>query len=474
MVSHGDNIPSRSSTPSPNSSLLAAQERLYDFLLEIVQAWDATAVLNEFKRIFFTPVNSDSGDILPALYHLLFSNQEQEFRNTLKRSCYILINNWEISRNYLAIQQLIQLFSDSSLDKPTLSPTLKRLRTWLKDFTLSSDFAEIQLFAERYENRSSGFWSHRYTSYLLVPQYVNLNNSFEQRQAARTLYLQLREKFKYELAMYTAHRSFQAAAQDATQQSGHWYEASRKKFKNPTFLGDQLLDLIQKILTKRGFFNYPNLARIFLKQTQDLKYLEFKKSLLEYLIFSIEENEVSRTLKQTLAEKLAGLYIDRHAQRVDEALILRTTNRVVEYLTTENQQEPGALFILLLSKGNALTVATLLLKLILICRYSRVHLETRIADLIKYYEKFPEEDCKWMIYFLEVFNLAMTIHTDNVEYNLVDMTQSRIINVEAKSDEIEIGQASSTYRIFSQLKQSRSIDPELDLLELSALDSLNS
>lgn len=431
--------------------IFAAQEKLYSYLLDLVKTWAATDVVQEFKQIFIQPTNSTSSEILPALYQILLSNQEQEFRNTLKRSCYILINNWELMRNYQAIQQLVQVFADPVLQKPTVSPTLRRLRRWLQDFVVSSDFHELKLFTERYEERRVGPWSHRYASYLLVPQYINLNNSFEQRQAAKLLYSQLREKFKYDLAMYTAYQD------PAT--------TKQTKFRNPTFLGDEVLQLIQKIIAKRGFFSYPNLARIFLKQTQGLNYEQFKCSLLKYLSFSNEQNEVSQVLSQHLSDKLNSLYLDRQHQVLDEALLLRTTNRVIDHLTTEDRQTPSFLFVLLLSKGNALTIVIILLKLVLICRYSRVHLESRIADLIKYYEQFSEEECKWMIHFLEVFNLAMTIHADNVEYSLVSMTTFK---------ENPASSSSGTYRIFSQMKQSQFAASEPDLLELSALESLAS
>lgn len=445
--------PAVTSSPSPihpqfQRHTLQAQETLYEFLLDIVKTWDVEDVLQEFKRIFIQPIETSSLAIVPAVYQILFANQEQVFRNTLKRSCYILINNWEIARNHHAIQSLVQLFIDPVLEKPTLSLTLKRLRQWLKNFVGSSDYAELKLFAEKHDQRHQLPWSHRYAPYLLVSQYTNLENPLEQRQAARKLYGHLKYKFKHDLAMYTAHCLPS--------------RPSEIKFRNPTLLGDDLLYLIQKIVTTRGFFNYSNLARIFAKQVQDLKYVEFKASLLEYLVFSLEQSEMTVALRKSLTEKLDSLYVDHNSKPIDGALLLRTANRVIEYLTTENREEASPLFVLLLSRGNALTLVILLLKVILICQYSQIHLEARIADLIKRYEQYEAAECQWMIHFVEVFYLTMTIHTENVEFNLVNMAGSSV-----KSNPGASVTDAVTYRIFSQLKQSTS-STEPDLLEFKA------
>lgn len=182
-----------------------AQETIYNYLLEIVKLWSPEEVLTEFRHLFIHHVNTISSHILPSLYEIVFSNQEVEFRNTLKRSCYILINNWDITRSHKSIQELIQTFDDPILDKPTMSPTLRRLRSWLKAFVESSDFEQLKLFASKYDEQGNCHWSERYTSYLLVPQYIDLNNPVEQRHAARALSKQLKERFKlrrHKLSLY--------------------------------------------------------------------------------------------------------------------------------------------------------------------------------------------------------------------------------------------------------------------------------
>src|SRR5579883_820358 len=161
-----------------------AQETVYSFLLEIVKKWPPEEVLLEFKRLFIYHVDSISSDAMQAIYEVVFSNNEEEFRNTLKRCCYILVNNWDASRNYKPIQDLIHVFTDPSINRSTASPTLKRLRHWIESFVSSKDYEELKLFASRYEEQERGPWVSRYTSYLLVPQYIDLKNPIEQREAA--------------------------------------------------------------------------------------------------------------------------------------------------------------------------------------------------------------------------------------------------------------------------------------------------
>lgn len=432
----GDVLPSDRHTESSDKSYKSrrstqqAQEILFNFLLEIVNTWHPEDVLLEFKRLFIYHADSSSAAVVPALYDIVFANNEEEFRNTLKRSCYILVNNWGTKRHHKAIQDLIQLFSDSSITRYTVSPTLKRLRTWLLNFVNSQDFEELKLFASRYDDHTH--WAQRYTAFLLVPQYVDLSNPVEQREAARALSKQLKDRFKFDLAMYIA-RS----------QSGN---IGGKAHRNPTALGNEVIRLTKAIVARRGPFNHANVASIFLKQTQQLTYKEFKASLQEYLAFAIDNQEFVETLRKKLSEKFASLYESYHDEVVSSALLLRTCNRLIEYLTIENKKEPSPLFALLLSQGNPLTLVIVLLKIILICGHARTHLEACIAELVRYYESFSEEECEWVITFMEVFNITFAIYAENVEYNLIKMN-----NVKRGSHELSSANL-DTYVIFSQLK----------------------
>lgn len=434
----GDVLPTVSQTDThiqlnqKSSHLNQFQELIYKFLLAIVKEWPPETVLREFKNLFIYQVGCANPAALDALYKIIFERNEQEFKNTLKRCCYILINNWDAARHHKPIQELIQLFADLKTDEiTTASPTLDCVRIWLGNFVKSKDYEDLKLFAAKYDSQSD--WSHRYSFYLLVPQFVDLNNPIEQREAARTRAKRLKDKFKFDLAMYTAH-SQSPIAKD-----------TKRSHPNPTGLGEEVLRLIKAIVAKRGPFSYANLANIFVKQIESVNYKFFKESLEKYLIFSVVNKNFITLFQKTLSEKLSCLYDNYNEEIVNEGLILRTSNRVIEYLTTEEGKTPSPLFALLLSQGNPLTLVVILLKVVLISPNSRTHLESCIAALIKYYQKYPETECRWMVTFLELFNITFAIYAENVEYNLIQMPPNSSASEQNKL-------TLDDCRIFSQLK----------------------
>lgn len=406
-----------------------AQQTIYDFLLDIVKDWSTEDVLEEFKGLFLQHHETVSTNTVPALYAILFANNEREFHNTLKRSCYILINNWEVAREYGAIRTLIQLFSDPSIHKVSVSPTIKRLRQWLRSFVNSTDFQDLKLFvANRFSNEAP-HWSKRYTAYLLAPQYIDTSNPLEQREAARALSQRLRDKFKFDLAMYTAH--FQKVS-------------PQQRRDNPTMLGDSSLKVIRALVAKRGMFSHRNLARIFHDQTRDLSYASYKNSLIEYLLFSAMKTDFVVNLENKLREKLDKLYVKFNQHPLDPSLTLLTSNRVIDCLMTEDAETPSTLFGLLLTNGRPLTLAIVLLKLILVSPNSHPYLDARIADLIRYYEQFPREECQWIINFLEIYGVTLAICGSDVQYNLVHIQQD---GTESNAETASLDE----YRIFSQM-----------------------
>jgi len=442
VVDHSQN-PEPRRYPRSQMTLREAQETIFSFLLNIVKEWEAEDVLNQFRQLFFEYGETASTDVSSSIYILLFTNDEVEFHNTLKRSCYILINNWEVARRYKSIQALIDLFDDTSLTRYTVSPTLKRLRAWILNFIESGDFQELKLFVSRFANTDTP-WTSRYTSYLLIQQYVNTENPVEQREAARALSRKLKDQYKMDLAMYTAH-------------SQNYLEDRGGQLKNPTILGDGALRLIKAIVARKGQYSYKSLANLFLEQVKDLDYKSFKKSLIEYLTYSVGQPEVVKTLRQHLGHKLDKLYIEHDREPNDYSLQLRTCNRVIDSLMTEDQRTPSPLFTLLLSQSSSILLAILLLKLVLISKSSHHYLEARIADLIRYYEQFPREQCNWVINFLEVFQVTFAIHTENIEFNLVspDDAASRDLNYPQREWTLEEIEAC---RIFSRMVASTEDD----------------
>jgi len=405
-----DEFPSQSN--KQGKYIDAAQEEIWQFFLNLAKSTAPEMVLTEFENLFINPNFSSNSEIEKALNIIVLSQNEQEFRNTLKRCVYILLNTWIYSRKYQYAQSLLEKLSITHLSYRGSSTFLRNLRSWVINFINSQDYQEVKVFASKYDKQETENWKFRYTSYLLTPQYLNSDNCLEQRQAARRLSQQLQDKYKFDLAMYTAH--------------SHTTSSRNDKVKNPTALGDEALRLIKRVLAKQGFFNHVNLANIFLNQTQQLSYNQFKEGLLNYLIFSLENSGLVESIKMQLTHKLDVLYQHEDQQVLRNGLILRTANRMIEYLTIDKNNKPSDLFVLIASQGNPLTLGILILKVLLISRPSRTYLELCMSKLIDYYGNYSEQDCQWVINFLEVSKMILTLYTENVKYNLVNMERENL------------------------------------------------
>lgn len=384
-------------TARQSSNFEEAQETIYAYLLDIIKQWSPEDVLKEFRHLFIQDDDPINSSVIRAVYEIVFANNRLEFHYTLKRSCYILVNNWVSKRKYNYIQKLLEILNDPIAKRKSLSPMVDRLRHWIRVFTESSDYQKLELYAQaKFQEQSR--WNSRYAPILLSTQYNDLRNPIEQREAARNRALQLRCRFKFDLAMYMAR--FESAGMDS-------------QIQNPTEVGDDILRTIKFIVAKRDTYSYTNMANVFSKTTQEQNYKKFKQSLKDYLLCYGESQQFSDTLKLNLWHKLDSLYETWNDQQLTDTMLLKTCNKLIDYLTTDRRKQPSPLLESLISQGNPLTVVILLLKIVLICQPARIRLEACVADLIMYYEKSPES-CGWMTNFIEIFTIIFAIYADNM------------------------------------------------------------
>ena len=436
-------------------NIAQSQDIIYKFLLDIVNQAPPETVLVEFKQLFCLGNTKNHPHVDRAFAQIVSSKNEEEFTNTLKRACYILINNWSAKRKYQAIENLVEVLADLKVNPPKLSDNFSCLGRFMNNFIKSQDYDDLKLFTSPHSFQKREHWSERYRSYLLVPQYLDSRNPIEQREIAKDLSKRLKKKFKFELAMYTARCN-----------SPKYQE---EEITNPTKLGNQVIHLIKKVSSQQLSFSYLNQANFFLQQVKNVEYREFKQSLEKYFVFSLNNNNYLQLIELQLFPKLNNLYEKYNHKPLTDDLILRTCRKAIEFMTTEDSDRPSSLFIALTMEGNPLFLVITLLKITLICKSAHNHLEVSIARLIKYYEKFPETECHWFIHFLETFNIVLTLYNEDIQYDLVKINGSgddpNNYNI---GDKISINL--DAYRVFSQLKGSDLRGADLNGADIRSMD----
>jgi hypothetical protein len=425
--------PQQANAHTSDLSLYQAQDIVYKFFLHHINNSAPQLVWQEFKNLFIELIAPVDPKLIQAIHTIISFNSQLEFNNLFKRCCYILLNNWISHRQYQFARDLIKIISDRTQSEPDAENSLTTLRLWLANFVSSQEYEEIKSFVSKYEDRLETHWTSRYQPYLLVSRYLDATSSPEERQAAKVESQQLKDRYKFELAMYTS-RSQSAAFKSKT-------------YHNPTLLGDETLRLIKIILVNRGSLSYPSLAKIFLTQSQNVTYKQFKESLIKYLFYYTESNAYTDTIEQRLIGTLETLHRENDGEDVNGSLLFRTCNHLIKCLTVENTGEPSALFLIFFSHLNPLNLGILLLKLVLISPHSRTNLELYLARLIQYHQEHSAVECQWLINFLEICQISLTIYGENVQYNLVNMSEND------RDDRLIVDL--NNCRVFSQQKKLR-------------------
>ena len=119
-------------------------------------------------------------------------------------------------------------------------------------------------------------------------------------------------------------------------------------------------------------------------------------------------------------------------------------------MTSRKNGRPSKFFYLLASQEKTLILVLLLLKLVLICKHSRHHLESCVTHLIKYYDNQNSQNCQWFSTFLETLEVALTISLDNVHYDVVRMGR--------KPGENSQDSSHKDYWVFPQIQRGKKED----------------
>ncbi|CDM92405.1 MULTISPECIES: pentapeptide repeat-containing protein [Limnospira] len=403
------------------------QEKIYQYFIERVKQEKPDEVLAKFEALFLKFAGPIDREIKQSFQYLIAKNQQQKFQELIKRTCYILINNWYVGRYSECVQKLITKLNEVREQEFGGDEEHICLHNWLIQFLDSSDYQDIKAVTQVTVSQN---WSDRYKTYLLVSQYANPENSWEHREVARNLSQKLRDTYKFELAMYLSRSESSNYPQN--------------DLKNPTHLGSEVITLIKKAISTQSVSKSKIKADQLLQEVEALKYREFKHKFYDYLILNFDSkhpfNVISSRLDKMLND-LGNQWSDRH---INGNMIQIVCNQTLEFLTIGSNGNPSPNFTLSMKHATHLTLAIILMKVVLISANSREHLDLCISRIINYYQNSDEQQCKIVINFLEVFNLVSTLFTENIQYNLVSI----------KSDDgtLPAPTVLETSRLFSQFQ----------------------
>ena len=441
-----------------------AQQCIYNFFLEIIKTYSDDEILDQFNKLFIRYEPIDNSAAYYALGEILFYDKEEDFKYTILRCCYILNNNWIVNRNINACQQLVDLFLSNFISIPTKVTKLKTLKQWLQKFVQSQEYNKLRSLSGRPTiQHSYDSWAERFSTYILASESNDTSKSIEQRIYAANLSRKLKKQFKFELALYTAKI-------DA--------RGSNPQLKNPTSLGDGVLNLIKMVLNKQGNQNFRNIAQNLYKQIRDLSFGEFKDKLVDYL--GISANSLDPfNLKEIILSNPANLLERDDNQQMQISLLNIICNRLLKHILLDRYRHPSRFLQFAINAQNFLGLIIILLKIVLLCPDSRRYLEGYVAELINFFSVYSEEECNDFIKFLDVLNVTLAIFDDDTDYSLIKMHNDcdRIYNEYLDTQpqphrqhnihnqnlaDINHDPNFDNYRIFSQSKNTRRLNNSKD------------
>lgn len=421
--------------PPPNPEPSLQEQILYKHLIEVVQRESPTQVLDRFRTLFIDGTSYPESEIVVAINRITASPQaEKEFTLILNRCCHILINRWQMhQKDRGAIAQLATLFkspSSSSGDGVSLSPSSKRLQKLVQLFVESPEYQSLFHSSKpalpnpnptnqtlNIVNRPLAQLISRYP-YLYSHYLLSEGSSSEYQETVRQLQSERQRQFEINLSRYTTY--LMRRIQTERQNSSTSTTQILKSVRNPTLLSDRelFLALKQFVGKAEGSYTYRELAQCFLTHTGNTQsYLAFKKDLYEYLITSIDPEYGRHQFNQRLYKHLQNTLSEFDSYRVNDLLLQRTCNQLFNFLLESPQRPEHLLFIDLISNIGPVQTTGLLLKIVLLSRQARPHLEKRFSLIFNHYESQAVSDITWFVKSLENLNIAL-----NVNFGAVDLS----------------------------------------------------
>jgi hypothetical protein len=418
-----------------NNRLITSEEqKLYDHLLYWIDLEPPSDMLARFQTLFIHGVGYPDSEISQALKNVVSSDLAiEDYRYVLNRCCHILINRWQ-SRTQLqmAIPALMKLFETPPQAfgvSATYSPTVKRLHQLTKQFVETEQYLTLrrlaQVLTEAAESQSGGLLGTLIRRYPYLYQHCLLGEESTQEQKTTVHHIQaVRQKqFELDLSQYVTYqlrRSLQANLPNLNLSTS---QQLILPVDNPTLLTEQTLgQAIHHYVGKvEGSRTHRDIALNFLTHIgPSASIRSFKDDLYQYITASIDPEYGNRKFNNQLYYHLQNAYPDSNQQRLNDFLLIRTCNHLLNFLVADKPQHPNHfVFIDLITNLGPIATIGILLKIVLICHKIKPCLEKRLSILFGHYEMHTHESVEWLVQALETLNVALTTNFGSVNLSLV-------------------------------------------------------
>ena len=409
------------------------QQQIYDHLLDCVRSQSPEQILKRFHDLFVSGLCYPDPEIRAALNRILTSASVKDtFDPFLNRCCYILVNTWQtqpLHRN--AITQLVDQLGQVSATTASLNRTqaTTRLRFLVHQFTQSPSYQKLRRLsdllnpsAESAANQPLGQMLGRY-HYLYQHCLTTQQDSQEHQQTIRKYQTQAKQKFEKNLYNYTA----QAVLQSSRTAGGiilpHSSDSTIQVVRNPTLLNERELKSTMKQFVGKvdSQGSYRDMAQNFAAHSSSPhSYQKFKYKLFEYLISSVDPKFGQCRFNEQLRIFLENLYPESNNRQLNDFLLVRTCNQLMNFLVIDSRQRPNhRVFMDLLNNVGSTATIGLMLKVVLVCKKTKPYLEKRFSILFDHYESHRRSAVQWLVRCLEKVNLAWSTHFSKFDFSFL-------------------------------------------------------
>ena len=413
---------------------ISDEQIIYDHLLDCVRSQAPEEVLTRFYNLFVGGLQYPNPEIRAALNHIVTAASAKEtFGPFLNRCCYILVNTWQSQPLYRpAIPQLVAHLDRARSMTPSLHRTqaTTRLRFLVHQFTHSQVYQKLRRLSELLypstgtANQPLGQMLVRYP-YLYQHCLTTQQDNHEHQQTIRQFQTQAQTKFDHNLHQFTTHLARNPARSSRSIIQPNSSEAVIQAVRNPTLLSEgELRGTLKQFVGKVNHQgSYRDMAQHFVAHNAvPHTYKNFKRNFYEYLVSSVDPKFGRCRFNHQLCTFLDGLYPDKNHSQLNDFLLIRTCNQLMNFLTIESRQQPNhRVFMDLINNIGSTETVGLMMKVVLFCKKTKPYLERRFAILFDHYESHTRSTVKWLVRCLEKVNLAWSAHFSRFDFSFVSV-----------------------------------------------------